>query len=210
MIADDTLPTAPQSDPPSANTAGVLPVKAASRAQLRRWAAVLTAPVIVCAAVALLGSLLMRPIYAAEAELVFQPLQVGDVSEQYRSTQIVMVTGPTVLGPVAQTLQAPIEELTRSFSASFPKGGTLMRLRYLDPDVRVAVDRLTAIVDRYTLVLSSVQTIDPATHRLLVPPYALAAAVSPRPVQSLLVGAVTGLALSLGLFAILRRRQLGR
>ncbi len=210
MIAEDTLPTGPGSDSRKENEEPERPVRAVNRPRVGAWAGILAAPIVVCAAVALIGSLLMPRIYAAEAELVFQPLQVGDVSEQYRSTQVVIVTGRTVLGPVAQTLEVQFEELARSFSASFPKGGSLMRLRYADADIRVAVDRLNAIVDRYTVVLSSVQTVDPATHRLLVPPYALDTPISPKPVQATIVGAVTGLALSLALFAILRRRQIGR
>ena len=115
MIEEDSLTTGPRSD--SAKKADQLG-GAGAGSHVGRWAAVLAAPVAVCAVVALLGSLLMRPIYAAEAELVFQPLQVGDVTEQYRSTQVVMVTGRAVLGPVAQALGTPFEELARSFSAS--------------------------------------------------------------------------------------------
>ena len=194
----------PKDPPPGA---GGQPVPVFQQRDLLRWALLLAGPVIVCGAVALIGAMAMKPIYAAQAELVFQPLQEGDITEQYRATQTVIVTGRTVLGPVAQTLGVAMEELTREFSATFPKGGAVMQLQYADPDVRVAVDTLNAILDRYTIALDGLETVDQATHRLLVPPFALEDPIQPRPLQALVVGAAVGLAISLGAFALFRRRR---
>lgn len=168
-------------------------------------------PVVFCATAALIASTLMNPIYAARAEIVFQPLREAEILGEYRATQIVIVSGHAVLGPVSEALALPVDELKRSLSASFPEGGALMQLQYADPDPLVAVNSLNRILDRYMIVLDELEAVDQATYRLLVPPVLLDDPVQPKPLQALALGLIVGGAISFGVFAMLRRaRESGR
>lgn len=164
-------------------------------------------PVLFCATAALIASLLMNPIYAARAEIVFQPLREAEILEEYRATQIVIVSGHAVLGPISESLAVPFDELSRSLSASFPKGGALMHLQYADADPDTAVSALNSILDRYMIVLDDLEAVDQATYRLLVPPILLDDPVRPKPLQALALGLIVGGALSLGVFAMLARSR---
>jgi capsular polysaccharide biosynthesis protein len=185
-------------------------VLAPKRRETRRLALLLVGPVVLCAAVALAASLAMPKIYAARAEIVFQSLREADLTEAYRATQTVIVGGQSVLGPTAQTLQLPIEDVAVNFSATFPKGGTVMQLQYSDRDPDVAITTLNLIIDRYIMVLNGMSADDQATHRLLVPPFQVSNPIQPQPVQALIIGLVVGLAISLAAFAWIRRPRDGR
>jgi capsular polysaccharide biosynthesis protein len=180
-------------------------VPAAQRRDTLRLSLLLVGPVVLCAVVALLASLAMPKIYAARAEIVFQSLREADLTEAYRATQTVIVGGQSVLGPTAQTLQMPIEEMAVNFSATFPKGGTVMQLQYSDRDADMAVSTLNLIIDRYIMVLNGMEAGDQATHRLLVPPFRVTDPIQPKPIQALIIGLVVGLAISLAAFAWIRR-----
>ena len=149
-------------------------------------------------------------VYAARAEIIFQPLQEGDISEGYKATQTVLVSGQAVLGATAQTLRIPIEDLSASFSVGFPKGGSVMQLQFADPDPDAAINTLNLVLDRYLLTLGGLDVVDQATHRLLVPPFLLNGAIQSRPLQAAVIGFVIGLAISLAAFALVRRARAGR
>jgi capsular polysaccharide biosynthesis protein len=185
-------------------------VRAVDRRDTRRLALLLVGPVVLCAVVALAASLMMPKIYAARAEIVFQSLREADLTEAYRATQTVIVGGQSVLGPTAQTLQLPIEDVAINFSATFPKGGTVMQLQYSDRDPDVAINTLNLIIDRYIMVLNGMSADDQATHRLLVPPFKVADAIQPKPIQALIIGFIIGLAISLAAFAWIRRPREAR
>ncbi len=175
-----------------------------------RWGMLLVLPVLLCAAVAFLFASGMPKIYAARAEIVFQPLGEGDVSEAYKATQTVILTGRTILGPTAQALQISYDDLAAAFSVGFPKGGSVMQLEVSDPDPRAAVNMLNLILDRYLAMLVRLDEADQAIHQLLVPPFQVENPVQPQPLQALLIGMIIGLAVSMSAFALDRRSRADR
>lgn len=180
-------------------------VAAGQRPKILRWAFLFAGPIVLCAAVALLVSSMMPNIYAARAEIIFQPAGDEDVSEAFKGTQSVIIAGQAVLGQTALTVGRPIEDVAAAFSVSFPKGGSVMHLQFSDPDQGVATNTLNLILDRYLLVLQGLEAANQPTHRLMVPPFLLADPIQPRPIQALLMGIIVGLAIALAAFAFVRR-----
>jgi uncharacterized protein involved in exopolysaccharide biosynthesis len=175
-----------------------------------RWGMLLFLPVVLCAAVAFLFASGMPKVYAARAEIVFQPLGEGDVSEAYKATQTVILTGRTILGPTAQALQMPYDELAAAFTVGFPKGGSVMQLEVSDRDPRAAVNMLNLILDRYLAMLGRLDEADQAIHQLLVPPFQVENPIQPQPLQALAIGMIVGLAISMSAFALDRRSRADR
>jgi uncharacterized protein involved in exopolysaccharide biosynthesis len=175
-----------------------------------RWGLLLVLPVVLCAAAAFLFASGMPKVFAARAEIVFQPLGEGDVSEAYKATQTVILTGRTILGPTAQALQIPYDDLAAAFTVSFPKGGSVMQLQASDRDPRAAVNMLNLILDRYLAMLDRLEEADQAIHQLLVPPFQVEDPIQPQPLQALALGMIVGLAVSMSAFALDRRSRADR
>jgi capsular polysaccharide biosynthesis protein len=175
-----------------------------------RWGLLLVLPVVLCAAVAFMFASGMPKIYAARAEVVFQPLGEGDISEAYKATQTVILTGRTILGPTSQTLQITYDDLAAAFTVGFPKGGSVMQLQVSDRDPRAAVNMLNLILDRYLAMLGRLDEADQAIHQLLVPPFQVENAIQPQPLQALMIGMIVGLAISMSAFALDRRSRAER
>lgn len=172
---------------------------------LAGWILLIVAPMLVCGLVAFLVSTASVSIYAARAQIVFQAPADRDVTEQYRATQTVMLTGRTVLGQVSRTREIEYESLVDGLKVSFPNGGSIMELEFADRDRARALAALNAIIDRYLVVLDQVAGPEEITHRVLVPPFVDEQPVSPKPLQAAALGLVVGLAISLGALALLQR-----
>ena len=175
------------------------------RSSAFRWALLFVGPVVLCATIAVIVSSLMPSIYAARAEIIFQPVGDEDISEAYKATQSVIITGQAVLGQTALTLDRSIDDLAAAFTVSFPKGGAVMHLQFADADPGTAANSLNVILDRYLLVLDGLDVPDQPTHRLMVPPFLLGDPILPRPMQALVMGIIVGLAIAMAAFAIVRR-----
>ena len=173
------------------------------------WSAVLALPIIACALAAFIGSSLSTPLYAARAELLFQPQLPGDVSEQFRATQAVVLTGRTVLTPLSSAFATPPDELAERLTVTFPKGSAVMEIQFADLDPARALSVLNAMLDRYLALLDRTAANDQPRHQLLAPPYVLEDPIQPKPLQMGALGAAVGIAISLGLFALLQRRRQG-
>jgi uncharacterized protein involved in exopolysaccharide biosynthesis len=170
------------------------------------WAVLLLAPIVVCAAVAYLVSSALPEVFAARAELVFQAPPGREITEQYRATQTVLLTGRTVLAPVSTNVGIPVRDLTKAVRVAFPKGGAVMEVQVADRDGDRALSLLNAILDRYLLVREQIDADEEVEYRLLVAPYLDPEPVGPKPLQAAAIGGVLGIAISLAAFALLQRR----
>lgn len=101
-------------------------------------------------------SLLLPTQYAARADLVYlltreQP--TGFLREDRNlSTQLVLLTSRTVLGPVADRSGIPVEDLADALTVSVVEESEVIALELRDGDPDRAGDVLDAIVDRYLAV----------------------------------------------------------
>jgi capsular polysaccharide biosynthesis protein len=77
--------------------------------------------------------------YAADVEVFFDPGRV-DSQEADRSlaTQVVVIEGPSVLGPVADASGQDFDDLTEMVSVSVVQGSQILRIRVVDEDAEVA------------------------------------------------------------------------
>lgn len=145
-------PTAPAGEPPAG---------APSRRQLTRWqwvrlVLVVVVLTVVGAAAGYGASLLQPATYAAHAQVFYhltreQP--TGFLREDRNmSTQLVLLTSRSVLQPVADRSQRPVDQLAAAVSASVTSESEIIDITFTDHDPARARQLLDAIVQRYLTV----------------------------------------------------------
>jgi capsular polysaccharide biosynthesis protein len=159
--------------------------------------ALLVLPVAVAALGAFATASLSDPVYAARSEIVFDLRRLDwSGAERYLETQKVVVSGRTLLAPIAETFDLPVLELERDLRVEKVGDSGVLRLQYRHPDPTLAQAVTKAITDRYLLVLREFERPDATSHRLLTPTFVLEQPVAPQPLRAAAIGAVLGLALA--------------
>jgi len=159
------------------------------------WIVVAIAAAMLGATAAYVGSSLLKPIYAAQAEFVFYGGPQGELSEQFFATQSAVVRSYAVLDSVSKAVKLPLKNLQSNISVDFPESGAVMRLQFTNPEKSVALSVLTALVGRYEAVLNQMEGREPVKHDILVSPRSLEENVKPRPLQAAAIGAAAALCL---------------
>ncbi|MFO1070028.1 MAG: hypothetical protein U1E14_16035 [Geminicoccaceae bacterium] len=172
------------------------PRHAATPASLVRWLALLLACAVVGAGVAYAVATQLQAVRVARADILFVLDLDGAAAERFLSTQAVIAESQAVLGPVGSERGLDVGRLEKGFDVSFPKGAAVMRLEYHDTDPAQATAVLSALTDRYLLMLRQMQGVGASGHQLIVPPYLVEDAAWPRPLQAAALGAVIGLAVA--------------
>lgn len=165
-------------------------------ARLGRWLALAIACAVLGAGVAFAVASQMQAVRIARADILFLLDGSGDAAERFLSTQAVIAESQAVLGPVSRELGVDPGRIDKGFGVSFPKGAAVMRLEYADTDPAQATAVLSALTDRYLLMLRQMQGVGATGHQLIVPPYLLEEEAWPRPMQAAAIGAVIGLAVA--------------
>lgn len=126
--------------------------------------------VVVSAAAVLAFDRLQRPLYGAQAEVVFQPN--GTISD-FRAqrdvgTQALILRGPAVLGPVSGSTGIPVDKLQKAVSVDLLGQSNLMRITVADPNPATAERVASAVTAEYLQRFSApgFTSVDPATARL--------------------------------------------
>jgi capsular polysaccharide biosynthesis protein len=90
-------------------------------------------------------------LYAARADLLVELGQVSDTNEAERllTTQVVVIEGPGVLEPAAETLGLSRQGLDAAVSASLVEGSQVIRVEATDRSADQALRMTTAVVDQY-------------------------------------------------------------
>jgi capsular polysaccharide biosynthesis protein len=101
--------------------------------------------------------------YGADVELVYQVGSVSDSSEAERvlTTQVVVIEGPAVLGPVAERAGRELDDLEDDVSASVVRGSQIIRVRVVDEDPERARALAQDVADTYAEQPQR-ETVDPA------------------------------------------------
>jgi capsular polysaccharide biosynthesis protein len=159
--------------------------------------ALLVLPVTVAALGAFATASLSEPVHAARSEIIFDLRRLDwSGAVRYLETQQVVVTGRTLLSPVAQSFDLSFLELERDLRVEKVGDSGVLRLEYRHPDPTLAQAVTKAITDRYLVVLREFERLEGTGHRLLTPAFVLEKPVSPQPLRAAAIGAVIGLALA--------------
>ena len=170
------------------------------------WALLIAGPMVVAGAAAFGVAHLMPSVYAARTDLVFDTPQ-RSTTEEFRSTQAVIIAGRSILGPVSESTDIAVETLEKNLSVDFPKGGMVMRIQYADRSDATALSVVEAVLDQYVVVLGQTEGFGQPKYRLLVPPFVLERPVQPRPLQAAALGLAFGLSVGLGAAALAKRMR---
>lgn len=200
----------PASEPPPARAAEETTAPAPGRWTSVRLIALLLLPVVLAAAGAYLVASRIEKTYAARSEILFHLARGGDVAERFLATQSVVAQSRAVLTPVARKLLVPVEALEERLKVEFPKGSSVMRLQYADPDGAAALDVVRAVTDQYLTALRQIEVAEGGGHQLFVPPYLLDEPVWPQPLQAAAVGAAVGLAIAAAALVLVQQSRAAR
>jgi capsular polysaccharide biosynthesis protein len=166
----------------------------------RPMALVLTAIAVVLAFVgASVGYslLVQQKLYGAQAafQLTTRPDMSDTAVDLAQQTQLLILTGPSILQPVATQTGVSLSTLQDEVSAGILGRSNVMQITVADPDQQQAVRIAAAVADRYQRVTpkttAAVQTV-PVTVSPLTAARALGQ-LQPQPMRALAVGVLVGL-----------------
>jgi uncharacterized protein involved in exopolysaccharide biosynthesis len=167
-------PPPPQSDPPAGASRPDPPPAAAraeaegeepprgrglAAAQVRRLAVLAVTIVLLGTGAGLLGALVWPATYAARAEILY-PIGQDEVTGPLRAdrnlaTQLVLLRGRAVLGPVAQAQDRTVEDLEEDVTVKILETSEVIQVEGRGPSPAAAIGTLQAIVERYFALESS-------------------------------------------------------
>lgn len=124
-----------------------------SAAQIRRLAVLAVTLVLLGTGAGLLGTLVLPVSYAARAEILY-PIRQDEAGGFVRdgrnlTTQLVLLQGRAVLGPVAQRQGRAVDDLEDDVTVEVVETSEVIRIEARGPSREVAMGTLQAIVDRY-------------------------------------------------------------
>jgi hypothetical protein len=126
--------------------------------------------VVVSAVAALAFDRLQKPVYGAQADVVFQPS--GDLSD-FRAqrdvgTQPLILRSLAVMGPVSRSTGIPVDKLDKMVSIDLPSQSNVVRITVADPNRATAERVAKAVTDEYLsrFVTSDLSPVDPAAVKL--------------------------------------------
>jgi capsular polysaccharide biosynthesis protein len=173
---------------------------------LGHWLMLLLVPIVACTAAAVLTSFLKPPLYAARTYIVIHLQQPGDAVVRYLASQAIIIGGPSVIDPVADTTGISAEKLAQGLSVDFPKGGDVMQIQYVNTDRDIALDVTKKILSQYERVIGLIEENESAGHQVLSPPAIVRQAVNLSLSQLAAIGAAIGL--MIGLVGLTLNKQL--
>jgi capsular polysaccharide biosynthesis protein len=167
---------------------------------------------IACALVPAAVSALLPPTYAGQVQFLLQPRpELSDTAvERAMLTEEVILTSPSVLGPVAAQAGLSLESLQSKVTTGLVGRSNVLQLTVADGDEKRAVSLVSSIQRQYAAMnvntAGSASTGGPAiTYTVLTPPRLLEKPLAPRPLQVLAAGALVGIGAS-GLLALILLR----
>lgn len=130
--------------------------------QIRRLVVLAVTIVLLGTGAGLLGTLVWSPSYAARAEIHYsidqdEPSVLGD---RKLTTQLVLLQGRPVLGPVAQQQGRPVEDLEHDVSVTILEASEVVQVEARGPSRAAAMTTVQAILDRYFALASTALTGD--------------------------------------------------
>jgi capsular polysaccharide biosynthesis protein len=161
-------------------------------------------PVILLALAGFGVAFMLAPKFAARADIMIHLQQSGDAVVRYHSSQTVIIKNRSFLAPIAREMQVKPEDMERSLSVDFPKGGDIMRIEYSDHDPGFALEALKRIVLAWQTAALPVELEESAAHQIVASPAVLSEPVFPQPLQFAALGAAIGVFLSMANALFLR------
>jgi capsular polysaccharide biosynthesis protein len=182
------------------------------RFSLRLIALISVLVLVACALIPTAVSALLPKVYGGEVEFVLKPRpELSDsAAERAMLTEEVILTSPTVLGPVATQAGLSLEELESRVTTTLVGRSNVLQLTVADRDRERALSLVSGIRQQYAWMhvndARSSSTEGPAlTYTVLTPPHLLEEALAPRPMQVLAAGALVGIGTAAVIALILLR-----
>jgi uncharacterized protein involved in exopolysaccharide biosynthesis len=194
-------------DPPAGGREPGAPPEAAAEARRRprRWRSPLAMAFLAALIVALSGggalgySLLQPAVYGAESEFVLTPRpELSDAAvDRAMLTHTMLVTGPSVLEPVATQSGIPLGQLQQTVTAEISGRSNILRITTEDRDPSRAVTVTRLVAAEYQRAAAAIPAADPDGPPAIRPALLTAARelgepVSPRPMRALAAGVLVG------------------
>lgn len=130
-------------------------------AQIRRLALLAVTIVLLGTGAGLLGTLVWPATYAARAEILYPVSQNGPTGssrdDRNLATQLVLLQGRAVLGPVAQGEGRAVEDLEDDVTVQVVETSEVIQIEARASSRDVAMSTLQAVVDRYFALESAAQ-----------------------------------------------------
>lgn len=182
------------------------------RFSLRLIALISGLVLVACALIPTAVSALLPKVYGGEVEFVLKPRpELSDsAAERVMLTEEVILTSPSVLGPVATQAGLSMEELESRVTTTLVGRSNVLQLTVADRDRERALSLVSGIRQQYALMhvndARSTSTEGPTlTYTVLTPPRLLEEALAPRPLQVLAAGALVGIGMAAVIALILLR-----
>jgi non-specific protein-tyrosine kinase len=145
-------------------------------------------------------------VYGAQAAFILTPRpDLSDTAvDQALQTQMLIVTSPKVLQPVADRTGVPVPVLEDEVAAGIQGRSTVLQITVLDPDQQRALAIARAAAEAYGSAnpKPSGSQAPPITTSALTAAHALDQPVQPQPTRALAVGILVGL-LAAGIVVVL-------
>lgn len=148
--------------------------------------------------------------YSASADLIIHMQQPGDAVQRYFASQNLIIKAPSLLEPIATSVNSNYEDFSQYVSIDFPKNSNIMRMRYEDADPEQALTVLRKILVAYESVITPIELNESVIHQVVSAPSVLKDPVFPKLPQFVAIGAAIGFIFSMVVFAmmsLLRRPQ---
>lgn len=189
---------------------GGLPLK--PRFQLGLIALLSALVLLGCALIPAAVSALLPRTYGGQVEFLLAPRpELSDTAvERALLTEEVILTSPSVLGPVAAQAGLSLESLQSKVTTDLVARSNVLRVTVADRDRERAVSLVGGIQRQYAATQLSTATPTSAggpaiTYTVLTPPRLLDKPLAPRPLQVLAAGALVGIGVTAVLAVILLR-----
>jgi uncharacterized protein involved in exopolysaccharide biosynthesis len=170
-----------------------------------------------CALIPAAVSALLPRTYGGQVEFLLKPRpELSDAAvERAMLTEEVILTSPSVLGPVAAQAGLSLESLKSKVTTGLVGRSNVLRLTVADRERERAVSLVSGIQRQYTSMHPYTATPTSAdgpaiTYTVLTPPRLLDKPLGPRPLQMLAAGALVGIAATAVLAVILLRPAISR
>ena len=184
----------------------------------KRWRIIVAAMLVVLAGAAL-ATALSPKVYEAQTRLFVSTsggsdtgalLQGSSFTQQRVLSYADVITTPTVLDPVIQTLKldTTAEKLGTQITATVPLDTVLIEVAVTNTDPRLAAQVADAVGNQFTKTVADLESVSgttssPVKVTVVSAPIVPTTPISPKPTRNLALGVVLGLLLGLGL-ALLR------
>lgn len=184
----------------------------AAQTRRRHWLALLAVLVVVVFAAAAGGWSLTRPTVAgARVDFILEPgPDLSDAAvEREIATQLLIAHSPSVLEPVATSVDRPLAAVTDAVSVGMVGGSNVLRITVADLDKTTAVSLATTVAREYQRAIGRIPAVGdqprPMQVIVLTPAELMSEPLAPRPLRALAAGGLVGLFVAAGLLLLLAR-----